>query len=368
VKILFTIDSLDFGGKERQFALLISNIVINYNITAELIIVNNFTAFKELAELAGKVHILKKKSKNYYSYFETIISIINNFQPDIIHCWDSFSLFLIMPISKLKGIKLVNGVIRHSHQYSPLTIDWFISKLFFFSNVTVANSYAGLKSHNLNLSFKNRVIYNGYDLSKADCSLSVEDIKKLYQIYTPYVVVMVANFIEAKDYYTFITAAQLILDKKMPVTFLCVGKGKELERIRLLVRKEHSDSIRFITDLNQPEELIKISDVCVLSSNTENHSEGLPNVIIEYMAQSKSVVATDIGGIKEILDDGVNGFLVKGKDYNSLAEKIEILLNDISLSIKIGKKGRELIEKQFTHDRMVKNYFDLYKELLGQPK
>jgi len=74
-------------------------------------------------------------------------------------------------------------------------------------------------------------------------------------------------------------------------------------------------------------------------------SEGSPKVLIEAMAAAKPVVATNVGGIPEIVKDGVNGLLVGPNDPSALAEALHKLLNDESLSIKLGIEGRRRAEK-----------------------
>lgn len=66
-------------------------------------------------------------------------------------------------------------------------------------------------------------------------------------------------------------------------------------------------------------------------------SEGMPNAALEAMACAKPIVATNVGGLPEIVIDGVNGFLVKPKDPEALAEKICILLDNEEMRLKMGK-------------------------------
>ena len=119
-------------------------------------------------------------------------------------------------------------------------------------------------------------------------------------------------------------------------------------------------------DANSIEDVINIFDICILTNNIYGHAEGISNSIIEYMALEKPVLATCAGGNKELIIDKVTGFLIKPFDFIDLKEKIEILLNDEKLRLKMGKLGRERIRKKFSSNLMVNKYISLYKGLLNE--
>jgi len=88
-------------------------------------------------------------------------------------------------------------------------------------------------------------------------------------------------------------------------------------------------------------------------------SEGLPRVLIEAMALSKPVVASNVGGIPDLIQDGQNGFLFEVANSNELAEKLRILLNNRGLAIKMGEAGRELVQSKFSNDKYIENYIQM---------
>jgi glycosyltransferase involved in cell wall biosynthesis/2-polyprenyl-3-methyl-5-hydroxy-6-metoxy-1,4-benzoquinol methylase len=101
-------------------------------------------------------------------------------------------------------------------------------------------------------------------------------------------------------------------------------------------------------------------DVLVLTSIYE----GLPNVIMEAMAMKKPVVTTNVGGCAELVDDKINGFITRPKDYKDTADKILSLLNDKDLRHKMGEAGFCKIREEFSSEIMVAKIENLYKELL----
>jgi glycosyltransferase involved in cell wall biosynthesis len=141
-----------------------------------------------------------------------------------------------------------------------------------------------------------------------------------------------------------------------------VGEGVQREAIQEFVNQ--NDYACRVTLMGQREdipELLKVSDLFVLSSR----SEGLPYTIIEAMLAGLPVVATAVGGVPELVEDGRTGFLVPPGDHGALAEAIQRLLDDSSLRVSMGEKGREKALREFTLDRMLIETQEIYRQVLG---
>jgi glycosyltransferase involved in cell wall biosynthesis len=95
-----------------------------------------------------------------------------------------------------------------------------------------------------------------------------------------------------------------------------------------------------------------------------SHYEGLPTVLLEAMACGLPVVATDIGGNREVISNGVNGFLVPPKTPKVMAETILNLLGDNGLRERTGKAARKTIEKQYTWDKIADHFTSIYESAL----
>ncbi len=98
------------------------------------------------------------------------------------------------------------------------------------------------------------------------------------------------------------------------------------------------------------------SDVVVLAS----YREGLPKSLIEACAIGRPIVTTDVPGCREVVDDGVNGYLVPLKDSKALSRAIEKLILDKDLRIKMGKEGRKLAERDFSIESVIQKTFEIY--------
>ena len=105
----------------------------------------------------------------------------------------------------------------------------------------------------------------------------------------------------------------------------------------------------------------KISDIIVMPSQWE---EPFGRVAAEAGAASKPIVASNIGGIPEIIEHGKNGFLVEKGDLDSLVKFVKKLIKNKRLREKMGKKGREIIGKKFSNEMHVKKIEKIYEGLL----
>ena len=179
-------------------------------------------------------------------------------------------------------------------------------------------------------------------------------------IATPFVIGMVASFWQQKDYPTYYEAARILLEKRKDISFLAIGSGTDSEDSVKMIEKEYLANFFLLGKQSNIEDLVNSMDVCVLATFTE----GTSNAILEYMALSKPVIATDGGGTAEIITDGVNGFLIKQSDPNELVERIQDLLNDSDLRKNIGSAGHKRIKEAFSIDRMVIDYKRLYSSVL----
>jgi glycosyltransferase involved in cell wall biosynthesis len=90
----------------------------------------------------------------------------------------------------------------------------------------------------------------------------------------------------------------------------------------------------------------------------------LPKVLLEAAACGRPVVASEIPGCKEIVREGINGYLVKAGSARSLASKISILLKDKQLIYTLGKEGRRIACNEFGEKQIVSEIFKLYERLL----
>ncbi|HAQ61802.1 TPA: hypothetical protein DCR49_07390 [Candidatus Delongbacteria bacterium] len=357
MKILFIIDSLCKGGKERRLLELLKGLK-NRNIVTELILLTDQIEFDEIYDLNLKIHILKRKIKKDPSIFFKINNICKEFKPDIINSWGLMPSVYGAPVAKFRKIVFVNSMIVNAPAKLDMKTRFYSGIVFPLSDIIVGNSNAGLKSYGVQNS-KGRVIYNGYDFSRSLKLADKDTVKSRWGITTRFVCGMVAGFRYHKDYGSLIQAAKIIISKRDDVSFIFVGDGPTLEESKN--SSKDFNKIIFTGRQSDVESIINIFDIGILSTYTE----GISNSIMEYMALNKPVIATDGGGTKEIVEDGVTGLLVPQRSPQILAVKIDYMLNDTGFMKEAGEKGKRKVVEKFSIDRMVVDYINLYKEKIN---
>jgi glycosyltransferase involved in cell wall biosynthesis len=213
------------------------------------------------------------------------------------------------------------------------------------------------------------VIYDGIKVQETD-ERAQQSVRAEFNIPPDAKIVgMVARIAPAKDYPTLIRAAARVCALQPNVRFLIVGEHSGVEAYRehfeevSRLIEEHNLAPYFIfTDFREDvQRLTAAMDVFVLST----HMEGLPLVILEAMAQGRAVVATDVGGISEIVKHGETGLLYPHEDDEKLAIHIISLLEMEDICERIGRDGCEFVKANFGQERFVLGMTSLYREVLG---
>lgn len=361
MRILFIIDGLRKGGKERRFLELINHLYSYREIEFQIALIHHNLQYPISDYIRTRLIFIEKNDKMSLYPFWAIIKIARNFQPQVIHSWSFMMTTYSLPASLILKIKLVNSQISDAPEYiNKWSYFWIQSKFnFVLSKKIISNSEAGLKSYSLSSCEKAIVINNGFDLNRLPHEVDKESIRKKFNISTKFVVAMVASFNDNKDYKTFINASMEIIQRRMDITFLCVGDGDNINFMKSLVKDEAMNKILFTGSVDKVEELISICDVGVLSTFTE----GISNALLEFCASGVPVVATEGSGNQEIVLDGFNGFLCKKQDPNDLAKKILAILDNLSLQEKMSHAGKKLVEEKFSINRMVNSFLSVYREI-----
>lgn len=360
MKILFVIDGLKKGGKERRFLELVENLNNRDDILFRIVLIHKDIEYS-ISDLTRSrlIFISKPKKKSFYPAF-AIYQIAKRFQPDFVHTWSFMMTCYTLPTIILLRRRLINSQISNApSNINRFSLFYILSRInFFFSSVVIANSYAGLNSYRLSTSRKAQVIYNGFDFKRLPSSSNKPEIRALFEISTPYVVAMVASFSAYKDYVTYIKAAVEILKCRSDITFLSVGDGPNLNYVKSLI-DDVTINVKFLGNIFNVEELMAVCDVGVLSTYTE----GISNSLLEFCASGVPIIATEGSGNEEIVKDGINGFLCKVKNPEDLAEKILRILEDLPLKRSMSKNAKLVAADKFSIDTMVNSYLYVYNNV-----
>lgn len=175
---------------------------------------------------------------------------------------------------------------------------------------------------------------------------------------------IVAMLRPEKAHDIFLKAAAKVVKGTPEAYFLIVGDGVERSRLESLSAELGiAKNVRFLGARDDIPEILKALDVGVLSSNPV--VETLSNSVLEYMAAGKPVVATRVGTLPEVIVEGQTGFLVEPGDWSGLADRMTKLFQDPSLAERMGRAGRQRVEKHYSVDQMVRMTEALFERLLN---
>lgn len=208
---------------------------------------------------------------------------------------------------------------------------------------------------------KLRLIRNGVDLSEVDAVETPSKETESWKECGGLVIGYIGQLIPRKGLDTLIQALSLM---NMPDMQLClIGEGPQrLELEALAIKLGVHSQVKFFGFRKDRIALMKGFDVFVLPSKLE----GIPRCLLEAMAARIAVLASDIPGCRDLIDDGVTGLTFPVGDAASLSMKLSELLGDASYRKQLANNGNEFVRKNYSAQTMATSYVELYKELAGK--
>ncbi|MFI5387342.1 MAG: glycosyltransferase family 4 protein [Fimbriimonadales bacterium] len=172
--------------------------------------------------------------------------------------------------------------------------------------------------------------------------------------------VTVASLIPRKGLDVLLQAVSVLLKEHLQWHLLIVGGGPLLGALQELARQSGIEQqTHFLGISNNVMEMLADCNAFVLPSRNED----LPGAILEAMASSLPVVATDVGSVRELVIQNKTGLLVAPEDSSALRSALQAILLDENLAHDFGRCGRERVERVFSLDRTVDGHLNLFREV-----
>lgn len=212
-----------------------------------------------------------------------------------------------------------------------------------------------------------RVIPNFVDTKRFHRSRPSRSLLKEFDIPTTnHVVTHISNFATIKNTLIIPEIAREVLRTHPDTTFLMVGErlgetGYDLGELKKKVTRRGLDGhFRFAGRRNDIPRILSTSDVTLLTSL----NEGAPLAALESLAAGVPLVSSRVGGIPEIVEHGVHGFLVRSQDIEKYADYISTLLERPELRERLGEQGAELVRQKYSEESVTSRYLELYESVL----
>lgn len=323
---------------------------------------------EKVGQLGLKVVYLENRLK-YVDLFAIwrLIKIIKENKIDVIHCHMGRDLWLAVPSAKIAGCRKIFFTCHMESNYRKRDL------LHFFLHRSITGAVAiteKVKECLINTTHippgKIKVIYCGLDLDKYHPgSFPGNILRKEYGFPEDFILIgIVGRLDEGKGQEYLLKAAPLVLNKFPRVKFIIVGEetigNKAGYRcyLELLVKELGLGNNVTLTGFRQDiPEIISSMDILVLASKRE--AFGLVN--IEAMALGKTVIAVESSGVREIIDNGIDGFLIPVRDSVVLAEEIIRVLGDPEKMKQTGIMARKKVEEKFDFNKNIEELENLFR-------
>ncbi|MGC8976844.1 MAG: glycosyltransferase family 4 protein [Candidatus Ratteibacteria bacterium] len=355
MKIMRVLHSMDYGGIERGVYDFSKKAI---ELGHEIVIVSWYGRFlPELIEKGIKWYKAPLDKKNIITFLigkKIVEKVIKIEKPDIVHfesrfpCWIGYFL-----MRKFKNIPFITSI----HSFSPFH---FYSQSQGKGDIVIVVSKA-LKEYAVKKlrvpEDKIRIVYNGIDINDFL-------IEREFKNKNEWKIGMVGRFSILKGHFYFVEAIEnLIKEGIKNIKGLIYGAGSKNFKMKLknLIKKKNLDSFIEIIEKKNSKEIMKEIDILVVPSI---EPEGFGRVVVEGMVSGIPVIATNIGGVCEIIEDSKTGFLVEPKNSKKISEKIKEIINDKNLYKKISREGQKFGIENFSVEKMVKETLKVYEEVL----
>lgn len=315
------------------------------------------------------VEKLKEKKIKYYEIpdiqsknpqiaikvMNTLLKVISEEKIDIVHTHHRMAAFYMCIIKKIKNIKTVNTIHNTFDDKKRLTKFVFDNT----KNVAVGNSVFKNMTEYYKVNPKNiQVIYNAIDNSDIKYE-KIDIIEKYSKDF--FIVGNIGRINTQKGFEYYVEAASRVKEMGYPIKFFIIGDGVLREKIEdMVISKNLSDAVIFTGFQNNILNIIDKLDLVVLSSLWE----GFPLTPIETFSMGKTIVATDVPGTVEIVQDNVNGIIVPINSGKAIAEGIIRLFKNRSLKKQFETNAKKTYNENFSYPAFCKKYLDVYRSLV----
>jgi glycosyltransferase involved in cell wall biosynthesis len=368
IKVLQIIPNFGFGGAEMLVKdFLLAQDTEQFEMAAcSLYPFSGTTIEQELQRAGIRVFYLTKKLGPDLGIFKELYDTLKDFKPHVIHTHRYVIRYTLIPALLCRipvKIHTIHNVAEKEVDLAGRIIHFFAYHFFKYQPIGISKNISDYASSYYTMGHIPH-IYNGIRtvLYNSPIELRKKTRKSLDIADDDIIFINVGRFFPQKNHRLLIEAFRKVTLPEPNATLLLIGEGElrpEIERI--VSEKGLNERIRFLGLRKDIPELLGASDIFVLSSDWE----GLPLTIIEAMAAGKPVIATAVGGLPELIDQGINGVLVPPGDETALARAMTAMANDPLRAKQMGGAGRKIAREKFDIEAMVQAYEKLYQRELN---
>lgn len=359
-----------WAGAEVHLLALMKYLVRVPGFEWSVILFNEGKLADELRKLPVALTVIPEKDYGPVAIGYRLARVFRKSRPDIVHTHKYKDSILGSMAARCVGVPHVIRVVHGMPEpfkglgnvkMGVYTIaDWFVTSWLIDKVIAVSSD---IERRLCQTHGENRVvcIHNGIDLEAIHVTIEKSEMRRQWHIDEKTTLIgTVGRLVPVKGQAILLEALRILRDSCHNITLLFVGDGPLRGHLQLVVQRLGLEqSVIFAGHQEKPYDFINMMDIFVLSSL----HEGIPMVLLEALALKRSVIATRVGGIPEVVSHGLSGILVSPGNAGELAAGIKDLINDPSKAVVFGTVGRTQIEDDFNASVMANQTAAVYKSL-----
>ena len=359
-----------WAGAEVQLILLLSSLQRMPEFDISVILLNDGSSAAELRRRGISTTVIPESRYSAASIVRQLVDHFSQHQVDILHTHNFkdnvLGILSTLARRRCRRVRTVHGRGEPFAGPAALKMSLYRSVDHLFTRWSVDRLVAvslDLETHLAGSFGHQRVtcIHNGIDLERVRSSKASTELRRELNLGAQdFVVGTMGRLVPVKGLETFLRAACVIRRHKENVKLLIVGDGPLRESLQAFSRDNGLEQdVLFLGHRDDNYDLLAMMDTFVLPSL----SEGIPMVLLEALALARPVVASRVGGIPEVIEDGVSGWLVEAHHTEELAKACMALVEDQALAKRLGLAGQRRVKEQFSAQSMADRVADVYRTL-----
>ncbi len=369
IRLLYVIYAKTFGGAE-QLVLELAKFIPKDKFEVAVCCLKKGRLYQELQYLNIRTYLVTLRKIIDFKAIRGLRELYNDFNPHIIHSHlpraDLYSR-LALKKKKYNQIIMITTIhnlekVRENFLYN--LIDIHLSKrneLFIAVSQAVKNHFL---SYVPSARDKTIVILNGVNIERFQNVNKEKGYEILNLSPNNFIIGTIGRLSPQKDHINLIKSAKMVIsNSNKPIHFVIVGDGVLMSSLKKEINDLNlNDRIHLIGHRKEIPEILACFDIFVLSSRWE----GLPITLLEAMASAKPVVATSVGGVPELVENGKTGILVPPLNPEQLAMALLKLIEDDTMRTQFGKFALDVVKRKYDIKDYISKHLNYYEKLYNE--
>jgi glycosyltransferase involved in cell wall biosynthesis len=356
-----------WAGAEVQLAILLRSLAKRADLEISAILLNTGWLADELRDAGIRTHVILEAERNPLSIVRELRECFRRDRIDVLHThkYKDNILGALASIGRNipHQVRTIHGAPEPFAGVSAFKMSlyerldgvvnrWAVDRLL---------AVSGALKNPLVARFgvdKVACIHNAIDVARIRVTRDLLELREELGLdRRDFVVGTVGRLMPVKGLEVFLRAARIIKDQGTSAKFIIAGEGPLAGPLQALAQQYGlARDVRFLGHRRDSHDILGLLDLFVLPSL----SEGIPLVLLEALALGRPVVATDVGGIPEVIEHGISGLLVPAGKPDDLAKGCLTVMDDSALAQRLGHAGRKRVEEAFSAEVLAENVANVY--------